>query len=118
MRISDWSSDVCSSDLLTSLFCVIPGRHRPCPDLELKPRRHSILRLIACRLARRCMRMNVDEAGCRDEAACVDHAPALERRLADRGNPVAVDRAIAHGHEPRLAWKRVGEGKGWSGREE
>src|SRR3546814_12364968 len=34
MRISDWSSDVCSSDLRSSLTACRPNL-RPCPEIEL-----------------------------------------------------------------------------------
>src|SRR3546814_10207314 len=67
---------------LASLLCIIPRRNRPGADLELEPRGYSVPRLIARRFARRRVRMDVDETRRRDEAARVDHAPPLQRRLA------------------------------------
>src|SRR3546814_2592820 len=85
---------------LASLLCIIPRRNRPGADLELEPRGYSVPRLIARRFARRRVRMDVDETRRRDEAARVDHAPPLQRRLADGYDPVAVDRHITFGIEP------------------
>src|SRR3546814_10498574 len=40
MRISDWSSDVCSSDLQGLELVRQPGRHRKCRLIDLDQYRH------------------------------------------------------------------------------
>src|SRR3546814_7389683 len=63
MRISDWSSDVCSSDLAT------PTRRRPAP------RRRSRWRPNRCRRARRAQEGCCDKAGCCSSSDCSRAGP-------------------------------------------
>src|SRR3546814_11461383 len=50
MRISDWSSDVCSSDLIRSLLALADEPERDCAEAAAIARRH--LRDIEMRIAR------------------------------------------------------------------
>src|SRR3546814_7093859 len=71
MRISDWSSDVCSSDLATAMVlrqcdprgnAVLRGQYRPCGRTVARPKKSSSL--------------PVDESGRGSHMACCWHSPS------------------------------------------
>src|SRR3546814_10787126 len=76
MRISDWSSDVCSSDLETE------GRARQCP-VDARRRAHIRTRTAAAAISARTVRRDAAAGDDRDGAAL--QALAADRRRADDG---------------------------------
>src|SRR3546814_9387312 len=114
MRISDWSSDVCSSDLASLQSAGHRLRQGTCPCHEAGDQRRSgcgpgdgVSRATAILIGRQ-HRRAVDRADalCRKRRA-VSNDPVLPGRSAEHDNPPAQGRVIARSEESRVGEEGV-----------
>src|SRR3546814_13012235 len=122
MRISDWSSDVCSSDLAGARCAAIDGTTERLADYIARPARRSVRLGRAAGFARGATRTGVDAAfrikaaatGDAADGITADRAKTAAKRTAQR-SPARAAKAPpappqlsrgrsgsqAHGHPPR-----------------